>query len=170
MGGGAERTLGSHRQNLQQMTTPFPTDQNVRESDLADVLRIDRAVLKKMRRPGRQLLPGADWVEVKGQGIFITPDGQKKIEAALPEGAEKDAATDPPAEETRDIEIKQLCLNKLVVAGVPEEGDSPSITVRLARGPSASYRPGMVLPGCVRLPQTGQWEYRGPKPRWHGRF
>lgn len=148
--------MGPHRQNFYQMNT------DIKESDLALQMGIDRDILKRMRRPGADLQPDADWYEAKGTGIMITPSGREKIERALP-AAKKEGA--PPEEKTRDITILRLCPNQRVVFGEPREGDPDQITVRLARGPSPLYRPGMVLPGCLPLPHDGQWQYIGPKPR-----
>ena len=59
--------------------------------------------------------------------------------------------------------------NPLVVEGEPIDGQR--VLVRLLRGPSPLYRPGMKLQGCYRRPgYTEQGDYLGPKPRFEGRF
>jgi len=140
------------------------------EKELAAQLRVDRALLKKLR--SSLLTKGADWDDRPGTGIYLTDSGEKKIRGALlapaapPQGPEYPPEPEP---ERRTLRVRAICVNPLILIGEPVEGH-PRVTIKLLRGASPYYVRGMDLPGCYKLPPTELWAYDGPKPRTHGRL
>lgn len=146
-------------------TEPTP----IHEKALAAELNIERDVLKRLRAPGGILEPLEDWYEIPGRGIFIAESGRKKIEGALAVRPEEPAAAAQSAPEGQDLTIARIPLNNRVVQALNPDGGT-LLLVRLERGPSPYYRPGLVLRGCTPLPYAGQWTYSGPKPLRSGAF
>ena len=134
---------------------------DILERDLAVALDTDRDILRRVRK---QRLSEDEWRDVPGIGIVLSPEGEKKIRAALAAPVEAPAVS----EEARDLTIAALVPNPLIVLA---DMEGVRVRVKLCRGGSSYYRPGMVLAGCTRHEdQPGLWLYAGPKPRWFGRF
>jgi len=131
---------------------------DIKEKDLARELDVDRSVLQRLRKG----LDPEEWTDWPGRGIILADSAVKKIRAALAPSAPGEV----PA--TADIRVVATPPNRHVVLG---ELAAERVTVRLLRGPSSNYRPGMTLPGCTphaTIPDC--WEYAGQKPRNPGRF
>lgn len=146
---------------------------------MAEWLGVPRASLAHVRT---DLTPGDDFANVQRQGITFTPTGLQKIKAALPtawadaearagSAPEKNDAPPVPAPETLTLRVRERTGNGRTVLCAPDAFPAARLWVMPAgREKATTLRPGMVLPGCVRLyPDNATiYVYHGPLPRWLG--
>ena len=156
------------------------------EGDVADQLGLDRKELARVRK-GLDLAKETDWAYGAHRRLMLTPDGVKKIVAAVEmasgeaaraaalvmpqtaKGAENDAVSSNECafEPVTPIEVVAVVLrvpafSKLMVCQL--EGESINVRVQ----DNKNFKQGMRVPVREAVGSDRIWYYNGPMPKRHG--
>ncbi len=156
-----------------------PTNQTIKEGDLAAALGLSREALKKMRRD--LLERDKDWaLGEESRAIEYTILALKKIRAALglPEPLYLTYPGSPTPESVilalkkkgtvpEELQVIKAYGNGIVVLCV--QTAAPNAQVRLKVRDNRNFTPGMIVPGCVHV-EADRYDYVGRLPRRKGRI
>jgi hypothetical protein len=145
------------------------TELVVSEETAAEMLGIRISEVKRLKR--KLLLEGVDYL-IDGKTIKISPDGLKKVSAAVRPLERKEVKAlvveIPSNPLRRDLVVDGTCPNPRILMAHFDDASGP-VKVRVRVRDSRNFTKGMTVPDCRMVDET-LYAFEGRLPRLRGRW